>query len=72
MEFIFVNVSVDISFVRGWDTHFLKIQTKAGEKKCGEIFYIVAQLAKVGELTVSCVRQPQIEEHTKQTSGDVL
>ncbi len=73
MSFKLMALTVEFSFVRGWDTHFLRIQIKAGEKKCGEIFYIVAQVAKVGEVTVSFVRrQPQKEKHTKQTSGDVL
>ena len=53
MSFKLMALTVEFSFVRGWDTHFIRLNIKRGEKQCAEIVYIELQGVIIGSLTIS-------------------
>lgn len=56
---------LDVSFVRGWDTYFVNVKIRRGEEGCLDSYYIVVQVALLGEMTLSYARKGHIEKDTK-------
>ena len=53
MSFKLMSLELESSFIRGWDTQFIRLNIKRGEKQCSEILYIELQVAIIGSLTIS-------------------